>query len=149
MIVRCYNCGIQGHKTQNCPSFGPRYPAPGKSGQDYGDEAQRIMQLFAADILAEHMVDEDDADGTVNWLAGKKLSPPEAAAREFICPTCGASVGQRCHTKSGGPSSCHKNRHRLAWASEVSRDGNEPNREGYVAEPATGTTGAGEAAQNR
>jgi len=128
MIVRCYNCGLQGHKTQHCPSYGPRYPEPGKTAQDYGDEANRIMALFAADILAEHSeVDEDEDDPSrVRVL---KNGNREAAARKFQCPTCATEVGSRCVTSGGLPTASHKARHRLAEM-EVSGDGSEP-REGH------------------
>lgn len=118
MIIRCYNCGLQGHKTQHCPSYGPRYPAPGKTGQDYGDEAERIMALFAADILAEHEHEEDDQDATENWLRGSKLSPREIAAREHPC-ACGAQIGQQCRTKSGKNCSAHKDRYKKIAIEEI------------------------------
>ncbi len=128
MIVRCYNCGLQGHKTQHCPSYGPRYPEPGKTAQDYGDEADRIMKLFAADIVAEHSeVDEDEDD--LSRVHALKNGNREAAARKFQCPTCAAEVGARCVTSGGLPTACHKARHRLA-DKEVSGDGSEP-REGH------------------
>lgn len=133
MIVRCYNCGLQGHKTQHCPSYGPRYPEPGKTAQDYGDEANRIMGLFASDILAEHVeVDEDEEDPSRALRSGNK----EAAAREFQCPTCKAEIGTRCFTSGGLPTSCHKSRRRLAEM-EVSSDGSET-REGHFAGSAAG-----------
>jgi hypothetical protein len=136
MIVRCYNCGLQGHKTQHCPSYGPRYPGPGKTAQDYGDEADRIMKLFAADILAEHAeVDEDEEDPS--RVTALKLGNKEAAARKFQCPTCKAEVGARCFTSGGLPTACHKSRRRLTEM-EVPSDGSEP-REGHLAGSAAGT----------
>jgi len=136
MIIRCYNCGLQGHKTQHCPSYGPRYPAPGKTGQDYGEEADRIMRLFAADIVAEHSEVNEDADD-LDQPGALKLRNKEAAARKLVCPTCKAEVGTRCFTSGGLPTSCHKSRRRLAEM-EVPSDGSEP-REGHFAGSAAGT----------
>lgn len=58
--MRCRNCGLPGHKTQHCPSFGPAYPEPGKTFADYADEYVRIQNLVAADVLAEHYGDDHD-----------------------------------------------------------------------------------------
>ena len=58
--MRCRNCGLLGHKTQHCPSFGPAYPEPGKTFADYADEYVRIQNLVAADVLAEHYGDDHD-----------------------------------------------------------------------------------------
>jgi hypothetical protein len=137
MIIRCYNCGLQGHKTQHCPSYGPRYPAPGKTGQDYGDEANRIMKLFAADILAEHSEVDEDEELDPSRRGALKLGSREAAARKFKCDTCGAEVGARCHTTGGRPTACHKARYRLIEM-EVPSDGSEP-REGHLAGSTAGT----------
>jgi len=52
--VRCRNCGLLGHKTQVCPRYGPWYPEPGKTKEDYAKEAERIANLVAADVIAEH-----------------------------------------------------------------------------------------------
>lgn len=60
-MIRCYNCGVVGHKTQVCPSYGPRYPEPGKTRLDYGDLEKQIANLFAADIIREHEEGYDDA----------------------------------------------------------------------------------------
>lgn len=116
MIVRCYNCGLQGHKTQHCPSYGPRYPAPGKTKEDYAAEASRIMALFAADILAEH---EPDEDADIRDPVRIKMSSREEAARKFACDTCGAEVGKACHTKGGKRCGCHKDRYSKAAAQMV------------------------------
>src|SRR4026208_1812079 len=53
-MIRCYNCGRIGHKTQVCPSYGPWYLEPGKTSEDYAEEVRRIANLFAADIIREH-----------------------------------------------------------------------------------------------
>jgi hypothetical protein len=37
-----------------CPRYGPWYPEPGKTKEDYEKEANRIAQLVAADVIAEH-----------------------------------------------------------------------------------------------
>lgn len=103
--LRCYNCGNLGHKTQFCPRFGPRYPEPGKTSQDYGDEAQRIANLFAADIVAEH---EDHGEGDPVLSRKRRVSsgaPPselELRYRQFPCEYCGAKVGDACTAKSTG-----------------------------------------------
>ncbi len=128
MIVRCYNCGLQGHKTQHCPSYGPRYPEPGKTAQDYGDEANRIMRLFATDIVAEHSEADDDEEDPSRAHALKN-GTHEAAARKFQCPTCAAEIGARCRTSGGLPTASHKARRRLI-GTEVPNDGSEP-REGH------------------
>lgn len=119
MILRCYNCGIQLHKTQNCPSYGPRYPAPGKTSQDYADEANRIMALFAADILAEHQHEENSDEKDLSHLTTLKLTSREKAAREFACGTCGAEVGKHCRTKGGKRCSCHKDRYQRVVAEVI------------------------------
>ena len=58
-MIRCYNCGEEGHRTQTCSSYGPYYPEPGKSGQDYAELSQIIADRFALDIITEH--EEADA----------------------------------------------------------------------------------------
>jgi predicted RNA-binding Zn-ribbon protein involved in translation (DUF1610 family) len=149
MIVRCYNCGLQGHKTQHCPKFGPRYPAPGKTRQDYVDEDDRIMGLFAADILAEHTEVDEDEEADRSRLGALKLGNREEAARQFACTTCGAAVGQRCQTNTGKPTSCHKDRYRRVEVELGGNHGNEQKSEGHLTRSATSTTGAGEATQDQ
>lgn len=124
MILRCYNCGIQGHKTQHCPSYGPRYPAPGKTTADYEGEKARILRLFAADILAEHEPNESDYDGLPSRLGARKYSARELAARQFPCRTCGSPVGQACRTKAGKQCACHRDRYHQIHAVEMS-NGNQ------------------------
>lgn len=52
--MRCRNCGSLGHRTQSCLENGPWFPEPGKSKEDYAAEAERIANLVAADVMAEH-----------------------------------------------------------------------------------------------
>ena len=94
--MRCRNCGLM-HKTQHCPSFGPAYPAPGKTFADYLDEYERIQNLVAGDVLKEHYnhdhgsVEEED---TLSPYAGnkkggkrapkKKVPSPEGATSEEV-----------------------------------------------------------------
>lgn len=52
--MRCRNCGLLGHRTQMCPSYGPWYPAPGKTKDDYEKLRIKIANLIAADVIAEH-----------------------------------------------------------------------------------------------
>lgn len=54
MSARCRNCGSTQHLTQLCGDYGPWYPEPGKSGQDYGELAAKIDQQVAEDIFREH-----------------------------------------------------------------------------------------------
>ena len=53
-MIRCYNCGAEGHRTQQCTEYGPYYIEPGKTRQDYDEQVQRIADLFAKDIITEH-----------------------------------------------------------------------------------------------
>ena len=55
--MRCRNCGSQKHQTQHCDKFGPWFPAPGKTKEDYQDIADWIGTLVAGDVLAEHEAD--------------------------------------------------------------------------------------------
>lgn len=57
---RCYNCGLPGHQTQVCPHYGPRYPAPGKTAEDYAEVTDRVRKLIAADIINEHNADHSE-----------------------------------------------------------------------------------------
>ena len=52
--MRCRNCGSQKHQTQNCDKYGPWYPAPGKTKDDYKEIADWISGLVASDVLNEH-----------------------------------------------------------------------------------------------
>lgn len=124
--LRCYNCGLLGHKTQFCPSFGPKYPGPGKTGQDYAEEAQRIANLFAADIIGEH------SHVTEEPVLRPKPRPPvtqpsdvEAFYRDFPCDWCGALEGESCRSKTTSTAGkAHGARRNLAWAHKVESQGN-------------------------
>lgn len=123
--LRCYNCGLLGHKTQFCPSFGPKYPSPGKTAEDYAKEAQRIANLFAGDIVAEHSHDE----GPVLRPKPKRpVNPPsdvESFYRDFPCEWCGALGGEACRSKTTNTAGkAHGARRTLAWAHRVEADGN-------------------------
>lgn len=56
-MSRCRNCGDARHLTQECLSYGPWYPEPGKVKADYAKEEERISALVAVDILHEHDLD--------------------------------------------------------------------------------------------
>ncbi len=116
--LRCYNCGLIGHRTQNCPSFGPRYPAPGKIPIDYAEETAKISQLFAADILAEHDHGELD-EGPVLRPNHKGVARPaseqEQRYREAPCSYCRAVEGDPCRSKSGEACASHSARKDLYW----------------------------------
>lgn len=96
-MTRCRNCGDPYHLTQHCPRFGPWYPEPGKTAEDYKDKAAYITTLVAQDILNEHEPHEDEPDGVVRV----HTLTTEAAARMFPCKTCGVEVGSPCLTASG------------------------------------------------
>jgi hypothetical protein len=51
---RCRNCGTVDHLTQECPEYGPWFPEPGKTKDDYRELEERISQLVAVDIIHEH-----------------------------------------------------------------------------------------------
>jgi hypothetical protein len=53
MKIRCRNCGLW-HGTNVCPSYGPMFPAPGKTAADYEELRKKIQDRVAADIVAEH-----------------------------------------------------------------------------------------------
>ena len=59
---RCYNCGLHGHGTKVCPTYGPYWPEPGKSRDDYAELTAKIQGLLAEDIIKEHegVVDDDE-----------------------------------------------------------------------------------------
>jgi len=109
-MIRCYNCGLEGHKTQVCPSYGPHYPEPGKTREDYKELSQRIANRFAADIIQEHEVHED---GIIPKKPPKYAnvrpgtSDRERILRSFVCGFCGAEPGAKCTSVNG---KSHKNR---------------------------------------
>ena len=45
---------LLGHKTNVCPKWGPWFPEPGKTKDDYEKLAKKIANLIAGDIMAEH-----------------------------------------------------------------------------------------------
>lgn len=99
---RCRNCGLL-HKTQACPSWGPMFPAPGKAKGDYTEEYERIQNLIAGDILAEHY--GHDSDNQVYQRVGHGPPPREheGKARNVDCPTCPSLAGEVCRTVNGNP----------------------------------------------
>jgi hypothetical protein len=108
--LRCYNCGLIGHRTQSCARYGPRFPEPGKTFQDYTSERERIANLFASDIIADHQshtVDEDEDTYVPPPAppAGERPEPPpsklELAHRNFTCDYCKAEPGRRCVNRHG------------------------------------------------
>jgi hypothetical protein len=64
MKERCRNCGLQ-HNTRTCPSWGPMFPAPGKTAADYAEVAKKIADRVAADIVAEHNGEETEEGGPI------------------------------------------------------------------------------------
>jgi hypothetical protein len=104
---RCRNCGLL-HKTYNCPSYGPMFPAPGKSREDYAELNEKIQNQIAKDVLAEHY-GHDDLDDLV--LSPRAVKEEEAQRRSFTCDTCGAQPGKPCVSKKGEFSKCHKSRY--------------------------------------
>lgn len=59
-MIRCRNCGDARHRTQDCKVYGPWFPAPGKTKDDYWDEHDRIARLVAVDVLHEHEMDHQN-----------------------------------------------------------------------------------------
>ncbi len=54
MNVRCRNCGVW-HSTQECTRYGPMYPAPGRTTEDYIEVALAIADRVALDVVHEHL----------------------------------------------------------------------------------------------
>ena len=73
--MRCRNCGLLGHKTQTCPRYGPWYPEPGKTKEDYAKDAERIANLVAADVIAEHEGHELQDEYVTNKSGAKRMKP--------------------------------------------------------------------------
>ena len=114
-MIRCYNCGGVGHKTQVCPTFGPYHPGPGKTSQDYGEQTARIAQLFAADIIREHASGEDD-DAPLNPPRKAVLDQwagTEGDVRLNGCPKCLSPAGQSCVSSGGNVTKAHASRWKL------------------------------------
>lgn len=106
---RCRNCGLL-HKTYACPSFGPMFPAPGRSRESYEEENTRIQNLIAADVMREHYGHDGD-DEIVVALNPRQLQEAETARRSHVCDTCGAQPGRPCLSRKGEPSKAHKSRY--------------------------------------
>lgn len=70
MKARCRNCGLL-HETKVCPSYGPMFPAPGKTREDYEHVAKQIADRVARDIVAEHG-DGEQEEGEVIKIAPKR-----------------------------------------------------------------------------
>ena len=104
---RCRNCGLL-HKTHTCPSWGPMFPAPGKTKEDYAKLHEKIQNMLAADIIAEH--DGDDGDDTRYETPRTR----EGKYRTVACVTCQAPVGESCVSKLGQPCQAHTARVKAA-----------------------------------
>lgn len=108
-ILRCNNCGELGHKPNHCPNYGFYYPAPGKTREDYEEDRQRVQDLFAADIIHEHEVHEDDPEHSV-FRGTRPSAEHKTQALQLICPFCGQGQGQKCMTEAGEYCDPHKSR---------------------------------------
>lgn len=82
MRIRCRNCGLW-HHTKNCPSYGPMYPAPGKTAADYEEMRKKIQDRIAADIVAEHGGEEVD-EGPVIRNTRKRAARAKNGVEETI-----------------------------------------------------------------
>ena len=107
---RCRNCGLL-HKTYACPSYGPMFPEPGKSREDYAELNEKIQNQIAADVLAEHYGHDDDGDVLGKIMMPRAVQEAEAIRRQHICDTCGAQPGNACVTSRGITSKSHKSRY--------------------------------------
>ena len=127
--TRCYNCGVPGHQTQVCPRYGPRFPEPGKSAEDYVELAQEIMNKVAADILLDHVLGEQDEvhleDSRTTRRRAARTKPPLdyiKAIRTVPCPVCDAVAGRACRSKAGKRvSDSHRDREDVYLAAERDR----------------------------
>lgn len=108
-LLRCNNCGVLGHLPRVCPNYGWYYPAPGKTREDYVEDRQRVQDLIAADIIAEHEVDEADDDAVV-FQGVRPSAERKAEALRRPCPLCGQRPGAKCRTQRGDPTEIHKAR---------------------------------------
>ena len=107
-MSRCRNCGIMGHHTQHCPRYGPWYPEPGKTRQDYAKLAERITTLVAGDILAEHEGHDHEPEyvtpvsrGGRPRGTGRQPTEQDTEALGRHCTWCLAPRGQWCTTQAG------------------------------------------------
>lgn len=58
--------------TQKCPRYGPFWPEPGKTREDYAELIQEIADKNAQDIIREHEGHEDRD----NYVPRKVALPP-------------------------------------------------------------------------
>lgn len=108
-LLRCNNCGTLGHLPRKCPNYGWYYPAPGKTREDYIEDRQRVQDLIARDIIAEHDPVEDD--GHLYVFQSARPSPElKAKARALTCPRCERGPGEKCQTEDGHDTELHKSR---------------------------------------
>lgn len=108
-LLRCNNCGTLGHLPRTCPNYGWYYPAPGKSREDYEDDRQRVQDLIAGDIIAEHEPDEADLDAIV-FGSARPTAQQKADALNRTCPRCEQPPGSKCKTSAGDFTELHKAR---------------------------------------
>jgi hypothetical protein len=108
------------HKTQHCPRYGPWYPEPGKTREDYAELAAEIADKVAADILAEHEghdhveAVEPMSRGGRPRTRGTKAKDAEALTRHCPNPNCLAVPDQWCTTQTGRQAEhLHKVRYNL------------------------------------
>jgi hypothetical protein len=108
-LLRCNNCGTLGLLRRTCPNYGWYYPAPGKTREDYTEVRQRVQDLIAADIIAEHEPHEDDLDSIV-FQSARPTAPAKVAALARTCPRCEQPPGAKCVTAAGDYTELHKAR---------------------------------------
>lgn len=94
---------------RTCPNYGWYFPAPGKTREDYNQDRERVQNLIAGDIIAEHEVHEDD-DRLYVFQGARPGSERKARALKLFCPTCKRVPGDRCRTAAGKLSEPHKAR---------------------------------------
>lgn len=98
-----------GHLPRSCPNYGWYFPAPGKSREDYAEDRQRVQDLIAGDIIAEHTVDEAD-DEVIVFQGARPTAQQKAEALQRKCPRCHEEAGNRCKTSAGDFTEVHKAR---------------------------------------
>lgn len=77
MSIRCRNCGLL-HQTQHCPNYGPAFPEPGKTFEDYLELYEKIQNLVARDIIAEH----DEMHGNTEEDPEPELAPKRVRSKK-------------------------------------------------------------------
>jgi hypothetical protein len=111
---RCRNCNLL-HRTDRCPSYGPMFPAPGKTKADYQDLYERIQNQLAADILAEHYGHPESHDDDLSLMVGaRSTKEKELKYRTVPCTTCDAPIGESCTSRKGGYCNSHAARVRAS-----------------------------------